>query len=143
MKTKICSKCKKEKPLNEFHKRTDRKCGVYPSCKECKKMYRQLPYVAERNKILKRTYRQKSSHKTTQYKLIKKYKVNHKKRLQANWAVSNAVKAEKFTQASIFTCFWLNCKKPAQHHHHWNYKKKYWFSTIPLCASHHKEIHQP
>jgi hypothetical protein len=37
MDSKVCSKCKVEKPASLFHKRADRPCGLYPSCKECVK----------------------------------------------------------------------------------------------------------
>lgn len=42
MQTKICTKCKKELPLTEFHKDSRRKDGVYSQCKECKNEYKQL-----------------------------------------------------------------------------------------------------
>jgi hypothetical protein len=37
---KICSKCKEEKELSEFHKDKHGKCGVKSKCKECMKNYR-------------------------------------------------------------------------------------------------------
>ena len=37
MKTKFCPKCKKEKPLNEFHKNKRTKNGINCYCKECLK----------------------------------------------------------------------------------------------------------
>ncbi len=38
--TKLCSRCKVEKPFTEFHKRSDRPCGLQSWCKLC---------IAERN----------------------------------------------------------------------------------------------
>ena len=35
MKTKVCTKCGKEKPLSEFHKRKESKDGYKSRCKEC------------------------------------------------------------------------------------------------------------
>jgi hypothetical protein len=35
MKSKVCSKCGKEKDINEFHKRSREKDGLYNFCKEC------------------------------------------------------------------------------------------------------------
>lgn len=39
IKTKVCSKCKEDKPLSEYHKRANRPCGVKSQCKECYKNY--------------------------------------------------------------------------------------------------------
>lgn len=39
MNTKICTKCKKEKPLTEFHKNKNAFLGVGSSCKVCRKQY--------------------------------------------------------------------------------------------------------
>ncbi len=36
MKTKICSKCGKEKNVKEFYADKKQKSGLYPSCKQCK-----------------------------------------------------------------------------------------------------------
>lgn len=35
--SKICSLCKQDKPLNEFHKKASGKHGVRSQCKECRK----------------------------------------------------------------------------------------------------------
>lgn len=37
--TKVCSKCKEEKPLSKYHKDKDRTLGVKSACKECLKPY--------------------------------------------------------------------------------------------------------
>lgn len=37
MSTQSCSKCKKKKPLSEFHKDRSRPSGVQRYCKKCKK----------------------------------------------------------------------------------------------------------
>ena len=42
MKTKKCSKCKQEKPLSEYHKKTGRKDGLKSSCKDCCREYAKL-----------------------------------------------------------------------------------------------------
>jgi hypothetical protein len=36
---KKCSKCKIEKPLSDYHKRSNRPCGVRSQCKECYLLY--------------------------------------------------------------------------------------------------------
>lgn len=39
--TKICTKCKRELPLSEFHADKRRKHGAGSECRDCKKKYRQ------------------------------------------------------------------------------------------------------
>lgn len=45
MKTKICSKCREEKPLSEFRKDKTKKDGYYSSCKKCCKGFYQKNIV--------------------------------------------------------------------------------------------------
>ena len=40
MKSKVCTKCKEHKPLNEFHKNKKFKDGLTYECKSCMKEYR-------------------------------------------------------------------------------------------------------
>jgi hypothetical protein len=63
MKTKICTKCNKEKQLRYFHNDKSHKDGLCSVCKECRKKY-------------KKSYEQKTNY-TKQY-----FKRNHKKLLQ-------------------------------------------------------------
>ena len=37
---KVCTKCKIEKPLTDYHKRSNRPCGVRNICKKCYKEYK-------------------------------------------------------------------------------------------------------
>ena len=39
--TKICTKCKRELPLSDFHADKRREHGVVSECRDCKKKYRQ------------------------------------------------------------------------------------------------------
>lgn len=50
---KICSKCKAEKPLSEFHKRANRPCGVRSMCKDC---YKNYPTIKKRRDNYMRNY---------------------------------------------------------------------------------------
>lgn len=50
---KICSKCKIEKPKTDFHKRTNRPCGVRSQCKEC---YSKYPKKLKRREGYMRQY---------------------------------------------------------------------------------------
>jgi hypothetical protein len=50
---KICSKCGIEKPLTDYHKRSNRPCGVRSQCKEC---YKEYPVNLKRRKGYMRQY---------------------------------------------------------------------------------------
>jgi len=51
--TKICSSCKKELPLNKFCKDAQRKDGMHPQCKYCRKEYDGKYYLENKEEILK------------------------------------------------------------------------------------------
>lgn len=44
MSTKICTKCNKEKSINDFALNKDTKDGRYSSCKECKNSWKRVSY---------------------------------------------------------------------------------------------------
>ena len=44
MVVKICKKCGKEKKTSEFHRAKNRKDGLYPYCKECKRLDDKISY---------------------------------------------------------------------------------------------------
>ena len=48
MKTKVCPLCKEEKPLDQYHKRPERPCGVKPRCKDCSNAQRKGHYAKEK-----------------------------------------------------------------------------------------------
>lgn len=52
--TKICTKCKKEKPFDGFYKRKDRKRGRLSRCKECVKKQRRKERLTVESKINRR-----------------------------------------------------------------------------------------
>ena len=44
MKTKTCSKCKQDKPFNQFNKNKNGVFGLSPYCKECRSVMRKVNY---------------------------------------------------------------------------------------------------
>jgi hypothetical protein len=50
---KVCSTCKINKPLTEYHKRNNRPCGVKSKCKEC---YKKYPKKLKRREGYEREY---------------------------------------------------------------------------------------
>lgn len=78
MLTKICSKCKIDKSIDDFNKRKDRKSGILSKCKECCKKYRD-----SLDKVEVKKYRQK-------YK--KDNKVNATEYHKIYWAMPENIK---------------------------------------------------
>lgn len=68
-KSKVCSKCKQEKSLCDFHKDAKGKFGVSSQCKKCKKERNAKYYQknSEKAKELKVKYYQKNSEKLKEY----------------------------------------------------------------------------
>ena len=93
MKIKICSKCKLEKPIEEFAKDRARKDGLYPSCDTCRRKATGIAGSTRRHKLSpderkkKQTdyYSDRKFHILEQQKL---YRAAHKDILNAankNW----------------------------------------------------------
>lgn len=55
MSSKLCKKCKIEKPLSEFHKRSKNKDGLYSYCHECSRADANTYYAKNRNKYIIRS----------------------------------------------------------------------------------------
>lgn len=71
---KICSKCKNEKFLNEFNKKSESKDGLNSQCRECNKEYLKNHYINN-----KEYYYNKSKEKR---KKLKEWFINYKKNLK-------------------------------------------------------------
>ncbi len=67
---KLCSKCKKEKSFDEFHKDSKSKDGLQHSCKFCRKIY------ADENKDKKSEWKKK--HYKENKNIYKKYREDNK-----------------------------------------------------------------
>lgn len=62
VKTKVCSKCKEDKSISEYHKRSNRPSGVRSQCKEC---YKKYPTALKRRDNYMREYDLFKSYKIT------------------------------------------------------------------------------
>jgi hypothetical protein len=92
MKDKVCSGCKKPKPLSSFSKNKRSKDGLRTDCMDCAKIYLKEYYQnnKERLDLKNRDYVEKNREKVSDYK--KDYDKENRERLNAQkrkWAVEN------------------------------------------------------
>lgn len=124
MTTKICTKCKAEKDISEFYKRTRSKDGLSCWCKQCtakkNKKYHELhPWKSteheralararytrrteeqkEKRKIQQREWQRKNKDKIAKYH--KKYKDSHKKQIQEADKIYRKRNREKIKRAQL------------------------------------------
>jgi gas vesicle protein len=87
MKTKICSKCKIEKSIDQFYKGND-KSGLYYKCKKCKKEDYKKYYQENKEEILEQSKKYNQENKEEISEQSKKYyqenKEDYKKYYQEN-----------------------------------------------------------
>lgn len=95
---KICSKCKIEKELSEYHKHTQMKDGLRPDCKQCKSKsskdsrsrapkpnrseYNKKLYNANRESINDRHKRYNEANKEKMLAYSREYYINNKERIK-------------------------------------------------------------
>ena len=74
---KVCSKCGRELPVEQFSKDKTRKDGLYPICKECDKQQKQQHYQEHKEERLQ--YREEHKEERLQY--AKQYHQEHKEQI--------------------------------------------------------------
>ncbi len=104
MQTKICSKCKTIKSIDNFHKNTSRKNNIQSVCKECKKEY----YEKNKDKIIQQRMNRYHNNKDKEKKY---YSINKDKILiyAHDYYQENIHKIKKYLKspsgiASSFKC---------------------------------------
>lgn len=135
MKTKICFKCSKRKPLDSFYRHPQMGDGHLGKCAECTRLdvcrhrranvdrireYDKSRYVGERKERAAARVRQ--------------YAVAFPGRKKANTAVSNAVRDGRLVRLPCEVC-----GRSDSHGHHDDYRKK--LEVRWLCPVHHAEAH--
>ncbi len=164
METKVCSKCGIEQPLNSFHKRHDRPCGIVSKCKKCFRDYykdnheviarRTRKYIENHNEEVC-TYRRKY-HREHREKILlasralyRKNKDRHRKKQQrqdaespekaaAHHAVSYAIASGALIPPKRCSINDSSCLGKI-HAHHDDYSKP--LEVRWLCAAHHHQFH--
>lgn len=107
--TKICATCGKRKIKSEYHKRSDRKCGVHSSCKKCTSEYKKNRYwmnhTVELAKMTKSRLKPENQIQRKEYYL--KNKKAYVSRYKKYMSDPKKVKRMKERGAS----YWLKTKK--------------------------------
>ena len=78
IKTKICFKCHRRKPVNEFNKNKIAKGGLQEWCKVCKAAYWRIYYQEHKVEEIERQKKYQSTHKVEIAARQKKYRQEHK-----------------------------------------------------------------
>lgn len=82
METKICSSCKKKKPVFEFNKCSGKRDGLNCYCKECRKEKRKSFYERNKDKVTKGVYQYIENHKEELKQKQKLWRQNNKEKLK-------------------------------------------------------------
>ena len=162
MQTKVCTKCGKEKPLNEFYREKRGLYGRRSDCKACRRIYSQTPARKEYQKRLSQSdhckeyqkhYCRSEKHRerNKRYAATEKGKMQHRHRIeryyakhpehrQAINAVNHAIRNGSLPAPHILKC--QQCGGPAQQYHHFlGYDQAHFLSVIPLCRQCHEDTH--
>ena len=150
---KHCTKCGKDKPLEEFYRNRAQRDGRASWCVECVKAYKQTPQVRALKAAALRRWRAKPFGKeryriyvmTKKNKAARKrananYAANHPERCKARTAVFNATKAGKLPE--VDTCACVDCGDPAVNYHHESYAPDRRLDVEPLCRRCHIARHR-
>ena len=124
MTLKVCSKCKVDKPVNEFHKNRSRKDGLGHYCKLCARAATRTNYRINPEKMVAN---------------VAKWQKANPEKVKAHQAIHRAIKSGKLTKPDACSeC--LDIKTPERlHGHHHDYSKP--LDVIWLCRQCHKNIH--
>ena len=104
VKTKVCSKCKFEKPVELFHKNKSRKDGLYPHCKICRAEKHKNYYKANSDKLkeYQKEYRKDNSDKLKEYqKEYRKDNLDKAKEYQKEYRKDNLDKLKEYKKKYI------------------------------------------
>lgn len=131
---KICSKCKEEKALSEFHKRPEAKDGHRADCKKCRR-------DLDNKRRLKKERREYCVNHSRQYRKsgkgydsCNKYRKNNPVKYKAHKIISSAIRSGVLVKQPCEVC-----QSERVEAHHDDYSKP--LNVRWLCQAHHKQWH--
>ena len=147
--TKVCCKCKSEKPVDLFPRSKNLKGGRHPYCKKCKINYylKIAALVAPEGRIRSLEYYQKIKSDPEKYaklqaekrRIQKTLRLRNPTHVKANSKVSTAVRFGKIVRPNECSKCGCQCKPEA---HHDSYEKSQWLVVRWLCKSCHAAHHR-
>ncbi len=163
---KRCCCCHEIKAISCFCKDSNRKDGIYPYCRECRKVkgreYRKTKSYAHTRRKYERSEKgraalsrysksQKGKKTSAKYKASQKgqdsrrrsriaYRLAHLAKYKAHQKVASAIQRGAIFRASEYKC--SDCEAQASEYHHYlGYAEEHWFDIYPICRSCHKNTH--
>lgn len=144
--TKVCTRCKAEKPLDQFNRHSAKKDGLDSHCRECKQAASHRYYHEgggrEVSLLISKRWASTETGKRSKKASARKYGQNtsHRMKLRAKCTVKEAVERGKIPRICELSC--RHCGAAAGHYHHYSYKKENRLDVIPLCTSCHHAEHK-
>jgi len=147
--TKVCCKCKTEKPVDLFSRSKNQKEGRHPYCKKCKSNYyfKNAALIVQKYRIKSLEYYQKIKSDPEKYaklrisarKRLNAFKLRHPMRVKANSKVLGAILSGKIVRPNECSSCGCQCKPEA---HHDSYEKSQWLVVRWLCRPCHCAYHR-
>ena len=131
---KTCSKCKEEKPLDQFNRHRSRKDGRQAYCKACRKAYA----ASEKGKATIAKYNASDKRRATAVGHSTAHRRRYPEKHRARFTVNNAIRYGKLPAPDTQTC--ATCGEPAEHYHHEAYERP--LDVTPLCRPCHIGVHK-
>ena len=134
--TKICFKCKQDRPLSEYYKHSQMADGHLNKCKACTKKD-----VSERyNALIEKPEFKESEQKRGRNKYHRLYKGVKKKLSPEDGAKYRARYAEKILARNAVQHHKMNV--PGSHLHHWSYNPEHFRDVIEMTVKDHSKAHR-
>ena len=132
---KVCSGCRQEKPLVEFHRERGKKDGRQGLCKPCRKAYSHTWELAHRNRKgdYNRQWFRDNPKKRAEAK--SRYAERYPERAAAHKAVGRALATGQLRPPPL--CEECGVGEATQLHHAFGYAPENWLRGIWLCSSCH------
>ena len=132
--SKVCLKCKVEKPRDSFHKDPSQKTGLRVYCRECVSEY----YDKNAERLIERSKKWNRQNPEKARRAVIDHKKRHPDRARARQLVIQKKRAGRIPPASDLQC--VDCGGKANSYHHEDYSKP--LDVVPLCHRCHGIRHR-